>query len=142
MPIKETHESREGKNLVAANGSDIKIYGEKRIPALTQSGRKTEMKYTIADVSMPLLSVSAICDQGKRVVFDNKGSYIQDKATGAWETINRVGNSYDFVTWIQVSEPSDLNPVAQTTKPERETNMERASERSTSSGFTRLGEMI
>ena len=104
VKLTETEESKSGKVFRAANGYEIEIYGEKRIPSTTTTGRKAQVKYTIADVSRPLLAVCEVCDQGKQVVFDNDGSYMLDKATGWWEPIERVGNAYDFITWVYEDE--------------------------------------
>ena len=41
-----------------------------------------EMRITVADVSQALASVSKICERGSRVVFDEEGSYIEDKRGG------------------------------------------------------------
>jgi hypothetical protein len=128
VSLVETDESKSGKVFRAANGSEIKIYGEKRIPITTVTGRSAQVRYTIADVSRPLLAVCEICDQGKQVVFDNTGSYILDKKTGWWEPIERVGNAYDLTTWVY----EDDNSV-KAVKPEEER---------TESGFTWLEELI
>ena len=50
-------------------------------------------------------------DAGKRVVFDNDGSYIEDKATGHREKIDRVGNAFDFTTWVRVEHGAAVNEV-------------------------------
>ena len=53
----------------------------------TKSGRSTGINFTTCDVKRPLAAVVDMCDQGKRVVFDNDGSYIEDKKTGMREEI-------------------------------------------------------
>ena len=40
------------------------------------------MKMTVADVSKVLASVARICGCNNRVVFDEEGSYIEDKQSG------------------------------------------------------------
>ena len=95
------------------------------------------MNFTIAEVSKPLISVSTWCDQGKRVVFDNSGSYMIDKATGRWEEINRVGNSYDFTTWI-LTEREEENRIVREDRVKNERNQVGSNRDITKSGFTRL----
>ena len=41
------------------------------------------MTFQIANVTKPLCSVSKICEKGHVVVFDESGSYIKHKKTGA-----------------------------------------------------------
>ena len=132
IPISETEESKTGVTFHAASGSAIEIYGEKTIPAVTESGYNTQLKYTIADVSRPLMAVVDICDRGKRVAFDNAGSYIEDKKTGHREAINRVGNAYDFVTWVREEHGAAVNKVG-----ENDDN-----DKTKAPGFTRLDEAM
>ena len=40
------------------------------------------MTFQVAGVNGPLGSVRKICKEGNRVVFDEEGSYIEDKKTG------------------------------------------------------------
>ena len=48
--IRETRASKEGRNYVAANGSNIKTYGERLIKGTTAEGIKVTMPIQIADV--------------------------------------------------------------------------------------------
>ena len=99
VPVVPTEESRSGKTFTAANKTVIKIHGEKRLTTVTPNNRSTSTKYTIADVSRPLLAVCEMVDHGKRVVFDPDGSYIHDIRSGLTEPINRVGNTFEFDTY-------------------------------------------
>ena len=47
-----------------------------------RAGRTCSMKFLDANVKRPLASVSAIIDQGNRVVFDPHESYVENVATG------------------------------------------------------------
>ena len=47
--------------------------GDRRILGLTDQGKGVNMKYAVADVTVPLDSVSQICDAGNTVVFTSKG---------------------------------------------------------------------
>ncbi len=54
--------------LAASNGSDIQVKGEAEL-AFEQKGKRCTLKFLDADVKRPLASVSAIVDQGNRVMF-------------------------------------------------------------------------
>ena len=71
--------SRTGKNFKAANGSPILNYGEKKITGNTEDGRRIQMRMTVADVGKVLMSVTKACESGYRVVFDEEGSYMEER---------------------------------------------------------------
>ena len=48
----------------------------------------------MADVSKVLASVSKICECGSRVVFDEAGSYIEDKESGEKTPIHKRNGVY------------------------------------------------
>ena len=87
--------------LIAANGTDIEVLGEKSIGFETGGGRKCEIRYLITNVKEPLASVSAIVESGNRVVFDPAGSYIESKRTG--ERIELTRKDGTFVMKLDVS---------------------------------------
>ena len=65
-----------------ADGSHIPNMGEKTFAAFTDGGVLRSMTAQVTEVNKALLSVSRIVRAGNRVVFDEEGSYIEDKATG------------------------------------------------------------
>ena len=52
------------------------------------------MKVTVADVNKVLASVSKICECGNKVVFDEDGSYIEDKRTKQRTPIHKRNSVY------------------------------------------------
>ena len=52
------------------------------------------MIFQACKVNGPLGSVRKICQEGSRVVFDEAGSYIEDKMTKERAKIEDVGSSY------------------------------------------------
>ena len=72
-----------GAKLVAANGTDIPISGEK-VVKFVNDGRHCAMKFLVTTVKKPLAAVSSIVDEGNVVVFGpgKDGSFIQNVATG------------------------------------------------------------
>ena len=52
------------------------------------------MNMTVAEVSKVLASVAWICECNNRVVFDDDGSYIEDKATGRRTPMQKKNGVY------------------------------------------------
>ena len=67
--------------LAAANGTEIVVRGEAEL-AFEQAGQRCAMGFLVADVKRLLASVSAIIDQGIRVLFGPETSYVEQVATG------------------------------------------------------------
>ena len=94
FPITPTRESMMGIGFRAANGTPIKNHGERVIEGSTQGGQSLIMRITVADVSNVLAPVSNICECGNKVVFDEEGSYIQDKRTGVKTEVHKRNGVY------------------------------------------------
>ena len=58
---------------------------------------------TVADVGKVLMSVSKACESGYRVVFDEEGSYMEEKRTGAKTRIHKKNGVY--VMTLRMDEP-------------------------------------
>ncbi len=65
-----------------ANGEPIYNEGEKTLMMMNEAGQMRQMTFQCAATTKALGSVSKICSNGNRVVFDDEGSYIQNKITG------------------------------------------------------------
>ena len=65
-----------------ADGIVIENPGKKSFTAYTDVGHEHYLTAQVADVNKALLSVKKIVSAGKRVVFDDAGSFIEDKTTG------------------------------------------------------------
>ena len=72
-----------GVHYVTASGNRIRNEGEKQIKIKPKTGDVRQMTFQVAKVTKPLCSVSKICEKGHTVVFDDGGSYIKHKKTGA-----------------------------------------------------------
>ena len=123
VPTRESEGSREGRNFTTATGAPLKNLGEQELHAVTDNGLDTTVLFQLADVSRPLMSVSAICDKGNRVIFGKSGGVIQSLATGQEIPFERQGGVYALGIWIRG--PSGPSPVAAAAKVV------------TTSGFTR-----
>jgi hypothetical protein len=82
IPLVETEASKQGKYYRAANDTKIAIHGKKNICGYTAEGTKIGIDVQIADVKKTLGSVRRICEAGNRVVFDEDGSYVENKSSG------------------------------------------------------------
>ena len=83
FPLEETVASRAGKHFTGANGSPIRNYGVRKVKAVTsKEGREIKMPIQVADVMKVLASVGQMIHSGNRVVFDEAGSYIENKKSG------------------------------------------------------------
>ncbi len=80
--IEETTSSERGLNYVAANGSAINNYGQRRIKGFTGDWAPVEAAVQVADVKRNLASAMKIMKAGNRIVLDEAGSYIEDQQIG------------------------------------------------------------
>ena len=58
------------------------------------------MTAQICAVNKTLMSVSKIASKGNRVVCDDDGSYIEDKATGEITWMQQVGGMCHIKMWV------------------------------------------
>jgi hypothetical protein len=79
---------------VAAYGSSIANYGEKRIVGYTDAGEGVSMKIQCADVKKVLGSVHKMNMGGNVVVLDGRRSYMQNKETGQKTRIEYESGQY------------------------------------------------
>ena len=91
IPVADTEASKQGVHYIAANGSEIKNFGEKCIKGTTEKGSPIAMTWQIAGVEKSLASLGRICDAGNVAVFIEKGVYIVGKS-GAKHIIEAVNH--------------------------------------------------
>ena len=82
IDITEGPAFRRGADFVVANGSRIPNLGERKLIGYTEEGIANTITAQICVVNQTLMSVSKIVGCGNRVVFDDDGSYIEEKSTG------------------------------------------------------------
>ena len=58
------------------------------------------MSMQVCDVTKPLGSVRAMLQAGNRVIFDDKGSFIENKATGIRTNIEDRNGVFMFDIWV------------------------------------------
>ena len=101
LPKRTSAGSRAGHSFSTATGAEIKNLGEQELQVVTDGGMDSTVLFRLAEVSRPLMSVSAICDHGNRVIFGRGGGVIQNLATGLEVPFERRGGIYAMVLWIR-----------------------------------------
>ena len=100
--------SKRGQKFTSASKHKLKNLGQQRCKAYTEEGEPTEVLFQIADVSKPLVSVSAICERGNRVIFGRSGGVVQSLRTGGQIPFYRKNGIYILSMWLQDSDDEDF----------------------------------
>ena len=92
----------------ASHWEEIENKGEKKfIGTLTrddgsESGKRM-VTAQVCDVHRPLLSVKGMCRSGHRVIFDDEGSYVENKVTLERLKIDEVDGEYVIDMWVKTN---------------------------------------
>ena len=89
---------------MSACGEKLSNLGQKQLKVRTNEGKLAAATFQCADVTRPLCSVSKICDQGNRVVFEGQGGFIESP-NGARTSFKRENNV--CVLEMHAKEPGD-----------------------------------
>ena len=73
VAVRPSAGSGEGRIFTSCAGAAIPNLGEQELHVVTDNGMDRTVLFQLADVSRPLMSVSAICDRGNRVIFGRRG---------------------------------------------------------------------
>ena len=71
---------------------------------MTDDGRDSgarQITAQICDVHRPLMSVKGMCRSGHRVIFDEDGSYVENKTTLDRIKIDEVDGEYVLGMWVK-----------------------------------------
>ncbi len=82
VETKEGIAYKRGVKYEVANGVRIPNLGEKTFKGITTEGAIRSITAQVCDVNRALLSVKKTVSAGNKVVFDDEGSYAEDKKTG------------------------------------------------------------
>ena len=93
--------SRRGQKWSSASKHKIKNLGEQRLKAVTEEGEETEVLFQIPDMSKVLVSVSAICERGNRVIFGRAGGVVQNLTSGKLIPFERRNGIYLLSLWLE-----------------------------------------
>ena len=84
------------------------------------------MTFQVAKVTKPLCSVSKICEKGHTVVFDESGSYIKHKKTGAVIQLKKERGVYVMdaaimgqMSWMDINGQQLASAEEQPSSPKR-----------------------
>lgn len=82
VPIVPSEGSRRWRQWTSASKHKLKNLGQQFIRACTEAGNMTDVLFKVAEVSKPLISVSALCERGNRVISGRAGGVVQNIKTG------------------------------------------------------------
>ena len=101
IETKEGPASRRGVNYEVADGTLIPNLGEKKFTAVSEEGLARNITAQVCSVNKALLSVRKMTKAGNRVVFDDEGSYVEDKKTGERMWMKEEGGMYMLKMWVR-----------------------------------------
>ena len=109
VKIEPSEGSKRGQKYSSASKHKIKNLGQQHLKACTEQGDETEVLFQIADISKPLVSVSAICEKGNRVIFGRAGGVVQNLATGKLIPFQRENGIYVLSLWLEDTSEGDFH---------------------------------
>ena len=107
VQIEESEGSKRGQKWTSASKHKLKNLGQQRIHAATESGNPTDVLFQIAEVGKPLVSVSAVCERGNRVIFGKGGGVVKNVRTAEFYRKNGV---YIMSLWLMDEPHSQASP--------------------------------
>ena len=103
VETKEGPASRRGVKYEVADGTEIPNLGEKKFTATLEEGSQRNLTVQVCGVNKALMSVKKVVAAGNRVVFDDAGSYVEDKTTGDRMWLREEGGMYYLRMWVPTS---------------------------------------
>ena len=93
--------SKRGVMYEVASGHQIPNEGEKKFTAVTEEGQERKLTLQVCDVNQGLLSVSKMTQAGNRVVFDQDGSYVENKLNGERTWLHDKNGMFLMKLWVK-----------------------------------------
>ena len=100
VEVKEGAASRRGVEYEVANGVRIANEGEQKFAGSSEEGVERTLTAQVCDVNKALLSVRKVVAAGNKVVFNDSGSYIEDKTTGERMWMSEQNGMYMLKLYI------------------------------------------
>ena len=100
VAVQEGPASKRGVKYEVANGVRIPNLGEKKFSGSSEEGIERTLTAQVCDVNKALLSVRKVVAAGNRVVFDDDGSFIEDKRSGEKMWMQEANGMYMLKLWI------------------------------------------
>ena len=107
IDISEGAACKRGVMYEVANGVEIPNLGERKFLGFTEDGGAKGMTAQVCAVNKTLMSVSKITSKGNKVIFDDDGSFIEDKATGERTWLTQSGGMYYLKMWVSRKSSAD-----------------------------------
>ena len=85
---------RAGGRYRAANGARIPNLGQQMVAFQSGDGHGCSLRFQIAGVERPLISVSQLAQTGHRVEFGPREGAIVNTRTGRWIVLQKAGGVY------------------------------------------------
>ena len=104
VPVTEGPAYKRGVKYEVANGVRIPNLGEKKFQGITDEGALRHVTAQVCEVNKALLSVKKVIAAGNRVVFDEEGSFIEDKVTGERMWLKESGGMFFLKMWVKNSD--------------------------------------
>ena len=92
---------KRGVGYEVASGTTIPKPGEKCFVAAAGEGQCRKMRAQVCSVNKALFSVSRMVQAGNRVVFEEKGSYVEDLHSGVKMYKYEKGGMYMLKMWVE-----------------------------------------
>ena len=89
-----------GEGFRTATNKRVPNEGSRVVKGKTVSGQPASMHYSVANIAVPLDSVSQICDGGSTAIFEKTGGYILSP-TGVKTSFDRSGDTYVRRVWVK-----------------------------------------
>lgn len=100
VDITESAACKRGVTYEVANGTSIPNLGERKFLGITAEGGQRGVTAQVCAVKQTLMSVSKMTAQGNRAMFDDEGSYVEDKTSGEITWMRQVGGMYMLKMWV------------------------------------------
>ena len=101
VDLKDGPASRRGVEYEVANGVRIPNLGEKKFVGVNEEGHERAITAQVCDVNKALLSVKKVLAAGNRVIFDEDGSFIEDKTTGERMWMRESNGMFMLRMWVK-----------------------------------------
>ena len=101
VETKEGAASRRGVEYEIATGERIPNLGEKRFVGVSEEGVTRSITAQVCSVNKALMSVKRVMKAGNGVVFDEDGTYVEDKQTGERIWAKEDGGMFMVRMWVK-----------------------------------------
>ena len=102
--VKPTAASKAGLRFRAANGTPIKIFGERKLNGVTDGGDEFKMSCQVTDVKKNLASFVKMVNEGNDIVMSKKGSFIKNVSNGKIIKLDLTNGTPQFDVWVKKNE--------------------------------------